>query len=204
MLSVCLSVLCPFIHVFAFVLKITSELLSSLSPNLAWWCIIMGQGVMQYILGYYLQGQGYSEGLYNQNMAISTVLAELLILLQSKSGWLWIVISQTFEWNYWVAIVKVKVNIVWWCIILSQCLAKTLFCYYKGQGHSKGMYNQNIVFCTISLELLIYLQPDLVWWCPKKTGFILFKRFYTKWLIKSHQYTVIIPHRAIQLTAKAH
>ena len=48
----------------------------------------MGQGVVQYIyiLGYYLQGQGYNEGLYDQNMAISTILAELLILFQSKLG----------------------------------------------------------------------------------------------------------------------
>ena len=43
------------------------------------------------------------------------------------------------------------------------CLAKGLFCYHQGQGHNEGSYNQNTFF-SISSELLILLQPNLVWW----------------------------------------
>ena len=33
-------------------------------------------------------------------------------------------------------------NLVLQCIILSQCHAKRLVCYFQGQGHSKGFYDK--------------------------------------------------------------
>ena len=56
-------------------------------------------------------------------------------------------------------------NLVLWCIIMSlRCCAKRLVCYFQGQGHSKGSYDQNMTVSTTSSELLILLLPNLIWW----------------------------------------
>ena len=44
------------------------------------------------------------------------------------------------------------------------CHAKKLICYFQGQGHSKGSYDQSMTVCTIYFQLLILLQINLVWW----------------------------------------
>ena len=43
------------------------------------------------------------------------------------------------------------------------CRAEKLVHYFQCQGHSRGLYNQNITVFTISSKLLVCLQPNLVW-----------------------------------------
>ena len=50
------------------------------------------------------QGQGHSEGSYIQNMPVSTESTKLLILLQSSSVKLYIIINQNIFWKYWIII----------------------------------------------------------------------------------------------------
>ena len=40
--------------------------------------------------------------------------------------------------------------------------AKTNSCL-QCQGHSEGLYDQNMIISTISCKLLVSLQPNLVW-----------------------------------------
>ena len=42
---------------------------------------------------------------------------------------------------------------------------KDIVCYLQGQGQKQDLHNQNITASTRSSELLVFLQPDLVWWC---------------------------------------
>ena len=44
-----------------------------------------------------------------------------------------------------------------WCIILGQCHTRRLICNFQGCSHSEGSL-------TLSTELLIFLQPDLIGW----------------------------------------
>ena len=61
---------------------------------------------------YYLQCQGHSEGLYIQNMTISTISSKLLVRFQ--------------------------LNLVCWYSIISwSALSQSGYCV-QGQGHSKG------------------------------------------------------------------
>ena len=39
---------------------------------------------------------------------------------------------------------------------------KKLVPYRQCQGHSEGLYNQNMIISTISSKLLVRLQPNLV------------------------------------------
>ena len=41
--------------------------------NLVLWCTTKSRNVMRNKMGFYLQGQGHSVGLYNQNMTVSTI-----------------------------------------------------------------------------------------------------------------------------------
>ena len=41
--------------------------------------------------------------------------------------------------------------------------AKSLVCYFQGQGHSKGSYNQNMTVSTVFAELLILLSQNVSW-----------------------------------------
>ena len=43
------------------------------------------------------------------------------------------------------------------------CPTEKLVHYLQCQGHSKGLYNQNMTIFTMSSRLLVCLQPNLVW-----------------------------------------
>ena len=77
--------------------------------------------------------QRHSKGLYNQNMAISTVCSKLLV---TKLG----IVMHHYE---------------------PGCHAKRMVCYFQGQGQNKSSYDQNLTISTISSELLILLLPNL-------------------------------------------
>ena len=42
------------------------------------------------------------------------------------------------------------------------CRVNNFVCYLQGQGHSEGLYDQNMTLSTISSELLILWQINLV------------------------------------------
>ena len=44
----------------------------------------------------------------------------------------------------------------------AMCHAENLAHRLQCQGHSKGLYDQNMTIFTISYELLVRLQPNLV------------------------------------------
>ena len=44
----------------------------------------------------------------------------------------------------------------------AMCRVEKLVHYLQCQGHSKGLYNQNLTFFTISSTLLVCLKPNLV------------------------------------------
>ena len=59
---------------------------------------------------------------------------------------------------------------------------KKIVCCLQGQGHNKGSFDQNVTLSTMSSELLILQQPNLVWWYMiisqnvlLKSGITLFK-----------------------------
>ena len=43
-----------------------------------------------------------------------------------------------------------------------ECHAEKLVPYLQCQGHSKGLYTQNMAISTVSSKLLVHLQPNLV------------------------------------------
>ena len=43
-----------------------------------------------------------------------------------------------------------------------ECPAEKLIHCIQCQGHSEGLYNQNITISVVSSELLVRLQPNLV------------------------------------------
>ena len=46
----------------------------------------------------------------------------------------------------------------------ANCQAEKKMVHYRQcQGHSEGLYNQNMTISTISSKLLVRLQSDLVW-----------------------------------------
>ena len=55
-------------------------------------------------------------------------------------------------------------NLVLWCITMSWSTCKRVFCYFQGQGHCRGSYDQIMIVPTTSAELLILLLPNLIWW----------------------------------------
>ena len=78
-----------------------------------------------------------------------------------------------------------KPNLVWWCIIMRQCvLWKNWFTILKYQGHSEGLYNQNMTIFTISSKLLVSLQPNLVWWYSIISWSVLWKNGITVFKVK--------------------
>ena len=44
----------------------------------------------------------------------------------------------------------------------ANCQAEKVVHYRQCQGHSEGLYNQNMTISTISSKLLVCLQPNLV------------------------------------------
>ena len=130
----------------------------------------------------YLQGQGHSEGFYDQNMTLSTIFSELLIPWQPNLVWWYIRVS--YEKN-WITAFRVKVtmkgqngmfvqmvsskppnilfpNLVWWCITMSwSVIQKDWFAIFKVQITARA-HDQNVIIFTVSFELLILLLPNLV------------------------------------------
>ena len=45
----------------------------------------------------------------------------------------------------------------------AMCHAEELFHYLQFQGHSEGLYYQNLTIFTKSSKLLVCLQQNLVW-----------------------------------------
>ena len=44
-----------------------------------------------------------------------------------------------------------------------KCHEEKLVCCLQCQGHSEGLYNQNMIISTLSSNLLVCLQPNSVW-----------------------------------------
>ena len=132
-----------------------------------------------------LQCQGHREGWYNQNMTISAISSKLLIHLQSNWVWYYSILSWSVLWKKWIAAFKVKVtakikmsvNVCWYDIFWTtehfviqpgvvmqhhkpECHAEKSVQY---QGHSEGLYNQNMTISAVSSKLLVGLQPNFVW-----------------------------------------
>ena len=73
---------------------------------------------------------------------------------------------------------------MWWCIIIRQCvLLKKMVHYLQCQGHSKGWYDQNMTLSTISSELLILWQPNLICWYISISQSVFWKKI--GWLLSS-------------------
>ena len=132
-------------------------------------------------LGCYLQGQGDNEGLYNQNMTVSTVFSELMILLQSNLA----IVSSKNSGLLVNIVVTVAVNVKhfnkglsgWYllncwnfvtklCIVIHphklECHAKRLCCYLQGQHDCEGLYNQKMCVCIVSPSWLTgHKNPSL-------------------------------------------
>ena len=103
----------------------------------------------------------------------SMVFAELLIHLQPNMVWWYVIGSQSALWRNWITAFKVKVTVkgqyvsIWADIFYTpkhfvtklhivmhyhelECHAKRSVCYFQGQGHSKGSYDQTLTVSTIS------------------------------------------------------
>ena len=48
------------------------------------------------------------------------------------------------------------------CYHEAMCHAEKLVHYFQCQGHSEGLYNQNMIISAVSSKLLVGLQPNLV------------------------------------------
>ena len=111
-------------------------------------------------MDYCIQGQGHREGSICQWMFVWMVSSELQNSL--------------------------LLNLVWWSSMLSQGVMqreKKVFCL-QGQGHSKGLYDQNMTLSAISSELLIPWQPNLVWWYDIISQSVLWEKLITAFKIK--------------------
>ena len=53
---------------------------------------------------------------------------------------------------------------IWYVVYYHEvmCLAEKLVHFLQCQGHSKGLYKQNLTIFTISYKLLVLLQPNLL------------------------------------------
>ena len=107
--SVHMSVCHP-LCVSNFVLTISPELLNHFEPNLIWWCIITWQSIRQKKTGSLLQCQGHREGLYNQNVTISTISSKLLVRLQPNLVWYYSTYARVSFGKNWITSFKVKVS----------------------------------------------------------------------------------------------
>ena len=75
----------------------------------------------------YFQGQDHCKSSYDQNISISTVSFELLILLLPNLVWWHIIINQSVLQRNWIVVLKVKVTAKFQLQILLQL---TLVCWY--------------------------------------------------------------------------
>ena len=96
-----------------FVQMISSKPPNIFEPNLVLWCVILSLSVMEKDRFACFQGHGHSNGSYDQNVIVSTMSSELLILLEvllPNLVWWYIIISQSVLWRNWIVVVKVKVT----------------------------------------------------------------------------------------------
>ena len=134
-----------------------------------------------------LQGQGHNKGSFDQNVTLSTMSSELLILQQPNLVWWYMIISQNVLWKNWYIVFEVKVrvkgqNVSFYpddifltaehfvtklgVVMQHHELGghgKRLDCNFLGQGHSMGSYDQFMTISAVSFELLILLLSNLVW-----------------------------------------
>ena len=121
---------------------------------------------------------------YNQ-ILLFLLSSELNIVLPNVVGW-HIIISRSVMWRDCFAVFKIKIiakvenfveclsgrcllNYLTFVAKLnmvmhhheSQCLVERL-CYYQCQGHHDGSYNQDTIVSTMSSELLILLQTNVI------------------------------------------
>ena len=95
-------------------------------------------------LGCYHQGQGHSEGLFNQNMAVSDTSPEWMIF------WFFFRPDLVFMINHHTPKYRVK----------------GLICCVQGQGHSKGSkFSVNTVCMTVHVILYSGQESAWQWFC---------------------------------------
>ena len=115
-----------------------------------------------------VQGQGHSEGLYDQNMTLSTIFSELLIPWQPNLVWWYIIISHSILWkklDYCIEGQGRSEGSKCWCLSRWYLLNHQAFCFqtwYCDASLCKSSYDQNMTMSTVSFELLILLLPNLV------------------------------------------
>ena len=170
--------MCP-----GFVQTVFTEPCNLLTPNVKWWVHHYALDCHAKRVVWYLQGQGYNEESYNQNMTVFTIFSELPILFQVDFVWQNIVLSRfhkqsTVLWKHWIAVIKVKATAKVRHFKERPpglCLLKLWICCKQIDmvtHHCKpGCYAKDWVAIfkfsvkvTISTELLILLQPNFVWW----------------------------------------
>ena len=107
----------------------------------------------------YVQGQGHSEGSYDQNMTLSTVFSELVIL-----------------WHP---------NLVWWYIIISQSdLWKKLDYCFVSWSRSQQRVKMLMFVQIISSKAPDILFPNSVLWCITMSRSIMQKDWFTIFKVK--------------------
>ena len=138
---------CPSVNESDFVRTIPPESLNHLKPNLVWLSIIMRRSVMQ--KKYYLQCQGHSEGLYIQNMTISTISSKLV----------------SFATSHRLVVLHHK----------SECPVEKLDYCIQGQGQSRHSKCQCMFVPMVSSEPQNILLPSWMWWCSIISQSVLWK-----------------------------
>ena len=164
-----------------FVQIISSEPPYILLPNQVWLCSIISQSVMQ--------KKWFT--VFNVKVTVRSYMIKIwLILLYLLNSWsvcnqiwfdstasqagvscgkTWLLRSipksqQMFEMSVWpnVSVQYTKLGMVVY-YHEAMCHTEKLVHYLQCQGHSKGLYNQNMTIFTMSSRLLVCLQPNLVW-----------------------------------------
>ena len=160
--------------------------------NWVWRCIVWSQSVIRRGKKVHChQGQGHSEGSYDQNMTVSTFFwragpfATKCGLMKSYHK-LWCLVKNNFkkdscvqgqghreisicQWMFvWMRSSGppnyLSATLVWWCIIMSQSVIwKGCFAVFTVKVTVK-VYIIKIWLSAMSSELLILLQQTLVWW----------------------------------------
>ena len=124
------------------------------------------------------QCQGHNEGLYNPDVTVSVVSSKLLVSLQPNLVCMYsiIFINWCVLWKNGITAVKVKmlVNVcpgdIFWTteyfvakpgMVMQhhtpECHAEKLDHYVQCQGHSDGLYNQNMTISVVFSKLLVGL-----------------------------------------------
>ena len=175
----------------SFVQIISSKLPYILLPNLVLRYIIMSWSVMQkdWSAIFKVKVTAMAQMI---KMWLSTISSDLLILLLPDFVWLYITISQSILWRNCIAVFKMEVAAKFQNVseyLSSQYLVNCWTFYYQtwygdasswarlsshthkkkngllsSRSRSQWSIIQSKHDCLISSELLILLQPNLVWW----------------------------------------